>query len=274
MLSVDLIKAIAKRFASLSVVQDDQLLSFSKGWVQAFQKRQGFRHMSARGESGSVNIGAISLQRDAIRERSKGVSLGDMYNMDETELFHCLALEKTIARRQVEGSKKRKTRVTVALTCNAEGSDKCEPFIIGHANKPRCFQKKSGDQLGFYFRNNLKAWMTGALFQEWLQEFDDDMGSQRRNVVLILDNALAHTVYNMELQSVTAVPFLPTQHGSCSQWTPGSLRHSNVDTHIVSSRSHLIWMTKDLKPTSTWLTSSQRRSGTNHDGERFRAKSY
>ena len=51
--------------------------------------------------------------------------------------------------------------------------------------------------------------MTGVLFQEWLQEFDDDMRSQRRNVVLILDNASAHTVYDVELQSVTAVSLPP-----------------------------------------------------------------
>nr|CCA23987.1 AlNc14C216G9022 [Albugo laibachii Nc14] len=47
--------------------------------------------------------------------------------------------------------------------------------------------------------------MTGALYQECLQEFDDDMRSQRRNVELILDNASAHTLYVMEPQSETAV---------------------------------------------------------------------
>nr|CCA27075.1 hypothetical protein TRIADDRAFT_5525 [Albugo laibachii Nc14] len=85
--------------------------------------------------------------------------------MDETGLFYCVAPDKTIARRPVEVSKKIQTRVTVALTCNADGLDKCEPFIIGYANKYRCFQKKSGDQLGFYYRSNLKAWMNSVLFQ-------------------------------------------------------------------------------------------------------------
>nr|CCA23053.1 AlNc14C178G8163 [Albugo laibachii Nc14] len=71
MLIGDLIKAKAKRFATVSSVQDEQLLSFSNGWLLAFQKRHGFRHMSANGESGSVNTGAIHAQRDAIRERLK-----------------------------------------------------------------------------------------------------------------------------------------------------------------------------------------------------------
>lgn len=208
MLSGDLIKARAKRFATLSGIPDDQLLSFSNGWLQAFQGRHGFKQVSAHGESGSVNSEEIPAQRDAIREHLKGVPLADIYNMDETGLFYCLAPDKTIAQRQVEGSKKSKTRVTVALMCNADGSDKREPFIIGHAKKPRCFQKKTGDQLGFYYRSNLKAWMTGVLFREWLCELDNDMRAQKRNIVLLLDNASAHTTHDMELKSVTVV-FLP-----------------------------------------------------------------
>nr|CCA27880.1 AlNc14C790G12514 [Albugo laibachii Nc14] len=57
MQSNDLIKAKAKRIATLSGVKD-HLLSLSNAWLQAFQKRYGFRHMSAHGESGSVNTGA------------------------------------------------------------------------------------------------------------------------------------------------------------------------------------------------------------------------
>nr|CCA20641.1 putative CENPB/ARS binding proteinlike protein [Albugo laibachii Nc14] len=189
MLSGDLIKAKAKRFATLSDVQDDQLLSRSNIWLQAFQKRHGFRHMRAHGGGGSVNTRAIPAQHDAIRERLKGVSLADIDNMDETGLFYCLETDETIARRQMEGSKESKPRVTTALTCNADGSDKREPFIIVHANKTRCFQKKRGYQLGLSCHGFIKAWMTGVLSQEWIQEFDDDMRFHRRNVVFNLDNA-------------------------------------------------------------------------------------
>ena len=78
-------------------------------------------------------------QHDTIRERLKGVPLSEIYNMNTPGLFYCLARDKTIARRQVEGSKKSKTRVTVALMCNADDVDKREPLIIGYAKKPRCF---------------------------------------------------------------------------------------------------------------------------------------
>ncbi|RAW28578.1 hypothetical protein PC110_g15044, partial [Phytophthora cactorum] len=90
------------------------------------------------------------------------------------------APDKTIASRQIQGSKKSKVRVTVALTCNADGSDMREPFIIGHAMKPRCFEKKSGADLGFYYRSNNKALMASVIFREWLHELDVDMEQQRR----------------------------------------------------------------------------------------------
>ena len=54
----------------------------------------------------------------------------------------------------------------VAQIRNADVSSKRELLIIGHAKKPRCFQKKTGDRLGFNYRSNLKAWMTGVLFPE------------------------------------------------------------------------------------------------------------
>ena len=98
--------------------------------------------------------------------------------------------------------------MTVALMCNADGSEKGEPFIIDHAKKPRCFQKKTGDQLGFYYRIKVKAWMTDVLFREWLSEPDNDMRAQKRNIVLLPDNVSTHTTQGMELESVTVV-FLP-----------------------------------------------------------------
>lgn len=62
------------------------------------------------------------------------------------------------------GVKINKTRITYGFTINADGSEKLPPFIIGKANKPRCFKKKTGAELGFYYRNNAKAWNTIVLY--------------------------------------------------------------------------------------------------------------
>ena len=88
-------------------------------------------------------------------------------------LFYNLSPDKTIAQRQIEGLKKDKTIITLCLTSYADGTDKLELLIIGHFEKPRCFQRMSGKQLGFYYRSNKKAWMTRELFQEWLMRFHE-----------------------------------------------------------------------------------------------------
>ena len=50
--------------------------------------------------------------------------------------------------------------------------------------------------------------MTGVLFREWLHDLEYDMRAQKRNIVLLLDNASAHTAHDMEVKTVKVV-FLP-----------------------------------------------------------------
>ncbi|EGO04704.1 hypothetical protein SERLA73DRAFT_149109 [Serpula lacrymans var. lacrymans S7.3] len=56
------------------------------------------------------------------------------------------------------------------IACNADGSEKFEPIYIGKSRRPYCFKKQSPEQLGIYYRNNKKAWMTTALFEDILME--------------------------------------------------------------------------------------------------------
>jgi len=77
-----------------------------------------------------------------------------------------------LADKRLSGLKGNKKRLTYAFTMNATGSKKLPPFIIGKAEQPWAFQKKTGAQLGFYYWNNTKAWMTTALYQKWLKSWD------------------------------------------------------------------------------------------------------
>ena len=74
----------------------------------------------------------------------------------------------------MSGKKKDKFRITVGFLCSAVG-EKFPPFFIGKSKQPRCFNKKKPETLGFYYRNNKKAWMTGVIFQEWLANLDKAM---------------------------------------------------------------------------------------------------
>ncbi len=207
-ISSDLIKAKGKAFSE-QLNLTDKAPEFSNGWLESFQKRYGLKAHVLHGESGSADTAAIETSMPRIRGRLSKYSLKDIYNMDETGLFYRMAPDRTIAQRQIEGSKKDKSRLTIALAANADGSHKIKPFIIGHACKPRAFQKKTGEQLGFYYRANAKAWMTGVLFQEWLRKMDGTMRSANRKVLLLLDNAPAHFMPNEELSNVELLMLPP-----------------------------------------------------------------
>ncbi|GMF25618.1 unnamed protein product [Phytophthora lilii] len=88
--------------------------------------------------------------------------------MDETGLCYTVAPSRSICRGGARGVKKTKTRITVALTSNADGSDALTPLFLGRAEQPFCFKKRTAAQLGFKYKANQKAWMTGYIFREWL----------------------------------------------------------------------------------------------------------
>jgi hypothetical protein len=66
------------------------------------------------------------------------------------------------------GKKKEKYCITIAFACNAdhEGSEHLPPIYIGKSKHPQCFKKQTLAQMGFYYRNNKKSWMTSDLFEE------------------------------------------------------------------------------------------------------------
>ena len=102
--------------------------------------------------------------------------------------------DRGLSDKQCLGIKGKKNRLTYLIVTNADGSRKLPPLIIGKARKPRCFQKQTGSDLGFYYRNNAKGWMTASLYQEWLLDWDHQLRQEQRNVLLFQDNFAGHIV--------------------------------------------------------------------------------
>ena len=117
-------------------------------------------------------------------------------------------LSLSLADKRHSGVKGWKVRLTYAFTSNADGSEKLKPFIIGKARKPRAFGTKTGPQLGFYYRNNAKAWMTSSLYQEWIHEWDQTLRTANRKVLLLQDNFSGHIIPN-DLQNIRVENFAP-----------------------------------------------------------------
>lgn len=116
--------------------------------------------------------------------------------------------DRGLADKKSSGVKGKKVRLTYLLTSNADGSEKLPPLIIGKAKKPRAFQNKTGAQLGFNYRNNAKAWMTANLYQEWLRQWDHELGMRERKIVLLQDNFSGHSIPD-GLQNIRVANFKP-----------------------------------------------------------------
>ena len=123
--------------------------------------------------------------------------------MDETGLLP----NSTLATGLVSGKNKQKEKITVALCANATGTDKLVPLVIGKSAHQRCFGKTFNPSVYVKYTSNKKAWMTGVVFQDWLNKFNRRMRVAGRHVILLVDNATSHSAEVLRLTHV-AVKFL------------------------------------------------------------------
>ncbi|KAG2216299.1 hypothetical protein INT45_012477 [Circinella minor] len=135
-----MIKKAAAMFAEkLKILQDD--FKISNGWQSRFRKRMQIKHHQLHGEEGSVSIQTAKEFIQQIQEKISKYELKDIYNMNETAVLYQAPPASTILRNAYPGVKKDRKILTVVLTCNADGSDKREPLIIGNSEKPASFKK-------------------------------------------------------------------------------------------------------------------------------------
>ncbi len=215
------------KFADLAGIPEDERLKLSNGWLDTFKGRVGLKQSRRHGEAGSTPADTVDGERKRMQEliTQTGYKLRDIFNMDETGLFygyasvsnfalmlsnviHRMIPDKGLSNCKRSGVKGKKVRLTYAFTENADGSEKLPAFIIGKAARPRPFNKKTGDQLGFYYRSNAKAWMTAHLYQDWLERWDIDLQKTKRKILLLQDNFSGHIVPS-NLQCIRVENFEP-----------------------------------------------------------------
>ena len=144
-------------------LQKQTKLMFSSGWLTRFQKRWNLKSLKSHGESGDADQAAIDHQMPLLRSTLQLHKHCDIFNADEFGHFYRMAPDRTIASEKLPGRKCEKVRLTYLACCYADGSERLPLMCIGKAKKPRCFKKQEGQQLGFDYHANKKAWITSAL---------------------------------------------------------------------------------------------------------------
>ncbi|KAF9218812.1 hypothetical protein BS17DRAFT_798443 [Gyrodon lividus] len=109
-------------------------------WLQSFCKTYKICEYQWHGEARSVDTDAVQVEQ-------------------EHSPFPYAPPDCGLATKQMSGKKKEKFRITIGFGCNADGSEKLEPFFIGRAKKPQCFKKQGPMQCGFSHWHNKKAWI-------------------------------------------------------------------------------------------------------------------
>ena len=231
---------------SIPVYHGQPIPTLSGGWVEKFKTRHKIKLRSFQVEAASTRanqsgsaIGASSPLDTAttgdiksntlsslvsnpstqhtlenIRQQARNYPSSDIFTMTETELFWRLT-PNTQALREVCSLSKRdnKERVTIALACNASGTQRLPPWIVGHYQSPRSFNAPGNDirSLNCLYSSNVIAWMTVSEWRKWIKWFDSMMD---RPVLLILHPHRAHEISYSTLSDTytlrnTQIVFLP-----------------------------------------------------------------
>ena len=182
-------------------------IKFSNGWVDEFKRRHALQHHQHHGEARSVNLTSIKEECIRMRRKLQGWDLNDVLNADETSFFWKTVQNNSLSTKGLPGRKLDKTRMLVLVMMNATGTEKIRLLLIGTAKKPRCFGKKAGHELGLWYFNNKKAWMTGEVFSNAMEELDARMKQTNQKILLLLDNFSSHKWRKEAITNIKVVFF-------------------------------------------------------------------
>lgn len=178
----------------------------SNGWFERFKRRTGIHSVIRHGEAASSDKKEANNFLKKFEEliSNEGYIPQQVFNCDETGLFWkklpCRTYI-TAEEKKLPGHKPMKDRLTLALCANASGDLKIKPLLVYHSENPRAFKahKITKDRLAVFWKSNSKAWVTRAIFIEWInvcfgpavREYLDTNNLPLK-CLLVLDNAPAH----------------------------------------------------------------------------------
>lgn len=226
-----------KAFEFAFLLKEDKFKG-SNGWIDNFKKRHNLKQYSVHGEAASAPLEDLDEMRDKLRETLKDYDPENIFNCDETGLFWKMKPSRTISNGPVSGTKQSKDRVTVLLTCNSTGTEKLCPLFIHKYENPRPLKNVNKKTLPVDYYWNQKSWMQVSIWNEYLKKLDSQMRRQDRNILLLVDNAPTHALYETTRLTNITIEHLPPNTTShlqpCDQGIINSFKVRNViDLSII-----------------------------------------
>ena len=102
--------------------------------------------------------------------------------------------------------KNSKERIALLIGANTDGTEKLPLIMTGKSENPRCFKNLKTKPTEN--KANIKAWMTGEIFEEWLLKLDKKFCKQNRKMLLFIDNCTANNSISL-IENVKVIFFPP-----------------------------------------------------------------
>jgi hypothetical protein len=231
----------AKKFsAELSAPSGRRVLFTRAGWLRYFVARYGFRFKRAHGEIGSVDFDEAAKSVEALRGVSGQYHPANVFNMDETAFFYKFMPRCSYVLNAAPALKQDKSRVTVVVCTNANGTEKLPLLFVGKSANPRWISRKPH---GVNYCGTSKGWMTVLVFQKWLRDLDKEMKDAGRRILLLLDSAPVHIEPEDPLNNVCVLKLPPNTTAAIQPMDQGviaSLKRGVMDLKIDAAVERLL----------------------------------
>ncbi|KAG0431370.1 Tigger transposable element-derived protein 6, partial [Dictyocoela muelleri] len=178
----------------------------SSGFLEKFKKRNRLKLKNLSGEIYTAKECDYSDFIKIVNEKINLYGKNNVYNLDETGLFYKLIPSKSVCKHRKHGYKQLKDRISIMLCSNFTGTHKLKPLIIGKYKNPRCFKPFNSKNFVEYIHSK-KARMPHPVFDEWVRNFNRELISENRKILLLMDNCLAHKITS-SLSNIEII-FLP-----------------------------------------------------------------
>ena len=152
--------------------------SASNGWLEAFERRNNINFRALCGEFANVDKEAAYDWKRHLAALVEGYAIEDQFNAEETDVFYRYLPRKSMVFKgeSCKDGKSAKERLSIMLCYSATG-EKLKPRVIGNATRPRDFKQNNDtpDKPLVTWKHNKKAWMTTAVFEDWLNRLNETM---------------------------------------------------------------------------------------------------
>ena len=150
--------------------------SASNGWLEKFSRESAIQRSFKLHGQGSLDLAVnASAGMQDIRDTSSEYHIRNIYNMDESGLFYRMGPRMTYLTRDEDRSttrgmevQKHKSRVSIVMCVNADGSHVLPVSYTGTASKPKCFKDARFIRMKQNYWTQSNGWMGSKGFLHWI----------------------------------------------------------------------------------------------------------